>query len=141
MFMLSFFPTLVFTKSCAVWPQQSMTGSLRRLICSGLYNRLKEIVLSSDYREVDESTLPIVSKEKHKTVKGYIWMVRAVMLNQVFFHYDHGSRAQKVMIPLLRDFRGALQTDGYKVYKIYEDKKRVLPLGCWAHAEGSSRRL
>lgn len=99
-----------------------------------LYYRLKEIVLSSDYLQVDESTLPIVNEEKHKTVKGYIWMVRSVMLNLVFFHYDHGSRAQKVVIPLLKDFRGALQTDGYEVYKIYEDKKGVLPLGCWAHA-------
>lgn len=99
-----------------------------------MYYRLKEIVLSSDYIQVDESTLPVVKEEKHKTVKGYIWMVRAVMPNLVFFHYDHGSRAQKVVIPLLKDFRGALQTDGYEVYKMYEDKKGVLPLGCWAHA-------
>lgn len=61
-------------------------------------------------------------------------MVRAVMPNLVFFHYDHGSRAQKVVIPLLKDFRGVLQTDGYEVYKMYEDKKGVLPLDCWAHA-------
>lgn len=99
-----------------------------------LYYRLKEIVLSSAYLQVDESTLPIVNEEKHKTVKGYIWIVRSVMLNLVFFHYDHGSRAQKVVIPLLKDFRGALQTDGYEVYKMYEHKKGVLPLGCWAHA-------
>lgn len=99
-----------------------------------LYYRLREIVLSSNYIQVDESTLPIVKEEKHKTVKGYIWMVRAVMENLVFFHYDHGSRAQKVVIPLLKDFQDALQTDGYEVYKMYEDKKGVLPLGCWAHA-------
>ena len=99
-----------------------------------LYYRLKELVLSSDYIQVDESTIPIINEEKHKTVKGYIWMVRAVMGNLVFFYYDHGSRAQKVVIPLLRNFQGTLQTDGYEVYKIYEDKKGVLPLGCWAHA-------
>lgn len=99
-----------------------------------LYYRLREIVLSSNYIQVDESTLPIVKEEKLKTVKGYIWMVRAVMEDLVFFHYDHGSRAQKVVIPLLKDFQGALQTDGYEVYKMYEDKKGVLPLGCWAHA-------
>lgn len=99
-----------------------------------LYYRLREIVLSSNYIQVDESTLPVVKEEKHKTVKGYIWMVRDVMENLVFFHYDHGSRAQKVVIPLLKDFQGALQTDGYEVYKMYEDKKGVLPLGCWAHA-------
>ncbi len=93
-----------------------------------LYYRLKEIVLSSDYIQVDESTLPVVKEEKHKTVKGYIWMVRAVVENLVFLHYDHGTRAQKVVIPLLKDFQGALQTDGYEVYKMYEDKKGVLPL-------------
>jgi transposase len=99
-----------------------------------LYYRLKEIVLGSDYIQVDESTLPIINEEKHKTVKGYIWMVRAVLTDLVFFHYDHGSRAQRVVIPLLKHFKGALQTDGYEVYKMYEDKKGVLPLGCWAHA-------
>lgn len=99
-----------------------------------LYYRLKELVLATDYIQVDETTLPIIDNEKHKTVKGYLWMVRSVMEPLQFFHYDGGSRAQKVVLPLLKDFRGALQTDGYEVYKIYEDKRGVLPLGCWAHA-------
>lgn len=99
-----------------------------------LYYRLRELVLESDYIQVDESTLPVVNEEKHKAVKGYIWLVRSVMRDLVFFHYDQGSRAQKVVIPLLKDFRGALQTDGYEVYKMYEYKQGVLPLGCWAHA-------
>ena len=63
-----------------------------------------------------------------------MWMVRSAMDKQVFFHYDHGSRAQNVALSLLKDFQGAMQTDGYGVYKIYEQKKGVLPLGCWAHA-------
>jgi hypothetical protein len=83
---------------------------------------------------VDETTLPIVNNEKSKTVKGYIWMVRSVMESLVFFHYDQGSRAQKVVLPLLIDFKGALQTDGYGVYNVYEEKKGVTLLGCWAHA-------
>ena len=81
-----------------------------------------------------ETTLPIVDNEKSKTVKGYIWMVRSVMESLVFFHYDQGSRAKKVVLPLLIDFKGALQTDGYAVYNVYEDKKDVTLLGCWAHA-------
>jgi transposase len=99
-----------------------------------LYYRLKEIVLATDYIQVDETTLPIVNNEKSKTVKGYIWMVRSVMESLVFFHYDQGSRAQKVVLPLLIDFKGALQTDGYGVYNVYEEKKGVTLLGCWAHA-------
>ena len=99
-----------------------------------LYYRLKELVLATDYIQVDETTVPVIHNEKHKTVNGYMWMVRSVMDSQLFFHYDHGSRAQKVALALLMDFRGAMQTDGYGVYQMYEYKKGVLPLGCWAHA-------
>lgn len=99
-----------------------------------LYYKLKESVLATDYIQVDETTIPIIDNEKHKTVKSYLWLVRSVMENTLFFHYDKGSRAQKVAIELLRDFQGALQTDGYEVYSIYENKQGVLPLGCWAHA-------
>ena len=97
------------------------------------YYRLMEMVLSSDYIQSDETTIPIIDNEKHKTVKGYIWMVRAVMRDLVFFHYDHGSRAQKVVLHLFKDYQGVIQTDAYAVYDIYENKKGVLPIGCWAH--------
>ncbi len=99
-----------------------------------LYHRLRELVLSSDYIQVDESTVPVINSEKHKTVKAYLWMVRSVPKNMVFFHYDKGSRAQKVIVNLLKNFQGAIQTDGYAAYSIYEQKKGVLLLGCWAHA-------
>lgn len=99
-----------------------------------LYYRLKEIVLSCDYIQVDESTVPVINDEKHRAVKAYMWMVRSVMENLVFFHYDKGSRAQKVVVELLKDFKGAVQSDGYQAYSIYENKKGVLLLGCWAHA-------
>jgi transposase len=98
------------------------------------YYRLKEMVLNTDYIQSDETTIPIVNNEKHKTVKGYIWMVRAVMADLVFFHYDHGSRAQKVALELFKDYQGVIQSDGYAVYDMYENKKGVLPIGCWAHA-------
>ena len=99
-----------------------------------LYYRLKEIVLASDYIQVDESTVPIINNEKHQTVKAYLWVVRAVMKDLVFFHYDKGSRGQKVVIELLRNYQGAIQTDGYEAYSIYENKNGVLLLSCWAHA-------
>lgn len=98
------------------------------------YYRLKELVLTSDYIQSDETTIPIINNEKHTTIKGYIWMIRAVMGNLVFFHYDQGSRAQKVALQLFKDFQGVIQSDGYAVYDIYEHKKGVLPIGCWAHA-------
>jgi transposase len=99
-----------------------------------LYYRLKEIVLESDYIQIDESTVPVINNEKHRAVKAYLWVVRDVMKDLVFFHYDKGSRAQKVVIELLHNYKGAVQTDGYEAYSIYENKKGVLLLGCWAHS-------
>jgi transposase len=99
-----------------------------------LYDKLKETVLSTDYIQVDESTVPVINNEKHRAVKAYLWVVRSVMKDLLFFHYDKGSRAQKVVIELLHDYRGAVQTDGYEAYSVYEHKKGVLLLGCWAHA-------
>jgi len=99
-----------------------------------LYYRLKVIVLSSDYVQVDESTVPVINDEKHRAVKSYLWVVRSVMEKLMFFHYDKGSRAQKVVVELLHGYQGAVQTDGYDAYSIYENKKGVLLLGCWAHA-------
>ena len=99
-----------------------------------LYYRLKDIVLASDYIQIDESTVPVINNEKQRAVKAYLWMVRSVMDKLVFFHYDQGSRAGKVVVELLRGYKGAIQTDGYEAYSIYEHKKDVLLLGCWAHA-------
>jgi transposase len=99
-----------------------------------LYYRLKELVLATDYIQVDESTVPVIDNKKKRAVKAYLWVVRSVMDKLVFFHYDKGSRAQKVVVELLHNFKGAVQTDGYDAYSIYEHKKDVLLLGCWAHA-------
>ena len=99
-----------------------------------LYDRLRELVLSTSYIQVDESTIPIVDKEKSKTIKGYLWSVRAVQEKTMFFFYDHGSRSQKVAIGLLNGYKGALQTDGYQAYTIFDKKEGVLLLNCWAHA-------
>jgi transposase len=99
-----------------------------------LYNRLREIILATDYIQVDESTVPVIDNKKHRAVKAYLWVVRSVMENLMFFHYDRGSRGRKVVVELLKDFQGAVQTDGYEAYSIYEHKKDVLLLGCWAHA-------
>jgi len=99
-----------------------------------LYYRIKDLVLASDYIQADETVEPIINNEKHRTVKGYLWQVRAVMENLLFFHYDHGSRGKEVALGLFANFRGAMQTDGYAVYDIYEKKEGVLSLVCWAHA-------
>ena len=102
-------------------------------LLSPLYDELRKLVLGSDYVQGDESTVQVVDdNKKGATKKCYLWIVRAVMINLLFFHYDNGSRAHKVATDIFKDFEGALQSDGYEAYgKVDSD---VLLLGCWAHA-------
>jgi transposase len=100
-----------------------------------LYQALRKQVLACDYVQVDESTIPVLDKDKPgATKKGYFWVVRSPENKQLFFHYDKGSRGQHVVVELLKNFKGAIQSDGYGAYGIYEKKQDVLLLGCWAHA-------
>ena len=99
-----------------------------------LLKLLRQRVLSADYIQVDESTIPVIDNEKKRAVKGYLWVVRNPVNGEVFFHYDRGSRSEKTAMVLLHDFKGAIQSDGYQVYKRFEALEGKLMLGCWAHA-------
>jgi transposase len=100
-----------------------------------LYQVLRGKVQSCDYIQIDETTIPVVDQDKPgATRKGYHWIIRSPEERKLYFHYDQGSRSQRVAINILKDFKGAVQSDGYGAYTIYENKKDVLLLGCWAHA-------
>lgn len=99
-----------------------------------LYDHLRRRVLSTDYIQVDESTLPVIDNDKRRAVKGYLWVVRNPDNGEVFFHYDRGSRSEMTALVLLHGFNGAIQSDGYQVYKRFEALDGKLMLGCWAHA-------
>ena len=99
-----------------------------------IYDLLRAHVLACDYVQVDESTLPVIDNEKHRAVRGYVWSVVNVMTGDRFFFYEHGSRSARVAMGLLKDFRGAIQSDGYVVYEHFEGMTGKQLLGCWAHA-------
>ncbi len=99
-----------------------------------LYLKLRERVMSSDYIQMDESIIPVLDKDKPGAAKkGYHWVVRSPELKSLFFHYDKGSRARYVAVDILKDFQGAVQSDGYGAYDIYEKKRGVTLLCCWTH--------
>ena len=98
-----------------------------------LYDKLREQIMSSDYIQVDESTLPVIDNEKHRAVKGYMWAVRDALGGSVYFHYDMGSRSGDTARRLIGGYRGAVQTDGYEVYESFENAPGKRMIGCWAH--------
>lgn len=124
-------------KELGVNISSSTMGDWHAAVCEKLkllYDRLKIEVFNSDYIQVDESTLPVIDNEKHRAVKGYMWVVRNANTGDVIFHYDLGSRSTETALKLLKDFKGAIQTDGYQAYDRFEGMKGKTMLGCWAHA-------
>ena len=124
-------------KELGVNISSSTIGDWYAAVCSKLkllYDILKKEILLSEYIQVDESTLPVIDNERHRAVKGYMWVVRNAVTGEVFFHYDMGSRSTETALKLLKDFNGAIQTDGYQAYEHFEGIKGKKMLGCWAHA-------
>lgn len=98
-----------------------------------LYDLLRKQILQSEYIHVDESTVPVIDNEKHKTRKGYEWCVLDGLSGDVMFYYDRGSRAAGVARELLGGYKGNVQTDGYAAYDQFEEKSGITLHGCWAH--------
>ena len=99
-----------------------------------LYENLKHRVLSQGYLQVDETPIPVLDKSKNKkTHRGYHWVYYSPLEKTVFFDYNKG-RSREGPSKLLKNFKGYLQTDGYKVYDFFENKKEITHLNCMAHA-------
>ena len=133
---LPFYRVIQKYKELGVTISSSTIGDWYAAVCEKLkilYDRLKEDVLNSDYIQVDESTLPVIDNEKHRAVKGYMWVVRDCNTSNVIFHYDMGSRSTSTALKLLKDYKGAIQTDGYQAYERFEGMRDKKMLCCWAH--------
>lgn len=101
-----------------------------------LYLALVEEVMKADYCQADETTTPVMDKDRHKAAKEYLWMVRSVMEKLVFFHYDEGSRAGAVIESLAKKhkFKGYLQCDGFAGYETaFKTKTDVCLVNCMVH--------
>ena len=105
-------------------------------LLKSLYEELKWEVFSCDYVQADETTVPVINREKHRADKEYLWMVRSVMEKLVIFHYDGGSRAGAVIESLANqyNFKGYLQCDGFAGYETaFKTNPDVRLLNCLVH--------
>jgi transposase len=100
-----------------------------------LYNHLRKRILESHYIQADETVIPVQTKEKEgSTHKGYLWNFYSPPEGLMCFIYDKG-RGSNVPSTFLKDFSGALQTDGYTAYNALtnEHSDRIVHLACLTH--------
>jgi transposase len=101
-----------------------------------LIERMNRHILSHDIVQMDETPVQVL-KEPNKVARSrsYMWVMKGGPPGQpvVLFDYDPG-RSQSVPKRLLPDYRGYLQTDGYKAYNAVLKSKEITGVGCMAHA-------
>ena len=99
-----------------------------------LYEAQRKDILSSDYLQIDEVPWRIID-QPDKSRKGYAWQFldNRPESHGLYFLYLNGSRAGEIPRAELRNFHGAIQTDGYRVYDFFEEQDNVTLLGCMAH--------
>lgn len=99
-----------------------------------LGDALRKDVLSQDYLQVDESPIPVQHDHQEGSLRtGYHWVYHAPLIRTVLFDYRPG-RSAEFPTGVLRDFHGALQTDGYGGYEKLAAREGITGLACMAHA-------
>jgi transposase len=105
-----------------------------------LYNTLVKKVQKSNYLMADETPIPVQTSQKPgSTHKGYHWVYYSPLDKLVCFDYQKG-RSRDGPKEFLKDFKGALQSDGWRAYDIFENKKNITLLACMAHARRKFER-
>ena len=105
-----------------------------------LYQQLLFDTKVQGYLQVDETPIKVLdSRKKGATHQGYYWVYHAPLEGTVLFDYSP-TRGGIAAVPMLKNFKGYLQTDGYAVYDKYAKKKEVTHLACWAHARREFER-
>ena len=103
-------------------------------LLSILHERIVQILLSSEYIQLDETSIKVMSSEKKgKTHRGYFWASHSPQKKLAVFHYDK-RRAATFPDQFLANYQGFLQTDGYSVYEHFEKVGGIKLLACLAHA-------
>ena len=99
-----------------------------------LYEQLIFQTKTQGYLQVDETPIKVLDSDKKGAAHtGYYWVYHAPLEGIVLFDYSP-TRGGAAAVPMLGNFKGYLQTDGYGVYEKYAKKKEVTHLACWAHA-------
>ena len=98
---------------------------------------LKDTILEDAYIHFDETYHTILGGDKGSR-KGYFWSAFSHQNNLIQFIYENGSRSKTVFTNYLpKDYKGAVQTDGYSSYKALEgwDYPKAIRLGCVQHCK------
>jgi len=98
---------------------------------------LKKEVKAGPYIQMDETPLQVMGeKGRLDTSKSYMWLARGGPPEMPIVYYNYQeTRKAKFAKDFLEDYKGFLQSDGYKGYEAaLKGNKDIIHVGCLAHA-------
>lgn len=100
---------------------------------SVIYDAITQEIMKSDYCMADETTIKVLDKNKKgETHLGYFWVYYSPLIHTVCFQYRKG-RGRAGPREFFKNFKGAIQADGWQAYDIFRKREGVLLLACMAH--------
>lgn len=104
--------------------------------CGILLELLQKELLSGPLINVDETPVQVHNEPGRKnTSKSYMWVFCGGPPSAPVYLYSYDpSRESRVANDFLFDYSGFVQTDGYAGYNFLDGLKRIVHVGCWAHA-------
>lgn len=105
-------------------------------VCMPMKEALLKELITSNYLQADETPLQVMDEPNRKnTSTSYMWVYRNHRPDKkiIVFDYQQTRQAQWPK-QILKDFKGYLQTDGYKGYDWVDKHPDIIHLGCFAHA-------
>lgn len=104
---------------------------------------LKEDIVNAGYVQADETTVQVMKEPGRKNQRrSYMWCYRGHTSRYVALLYEYQeTREAKHPRAFLRNFKGYLQTDGYKGYDWVNQTPDIIHLGCMSHARRPFAKL
>lgn len=105
-------------------------------VCMPMRDAMIRGLLESNYIQADETPLQVMNEPNRKnTSTSYMWVYQTGRPDKkiILFDYRETRQAQWPK-EMLKEFKGYLQTDGYKGYDWVNSSDNIIHLGCMAHA-------
>jgi transposase len=104
--------------------------------CQLLLSAMLEEIRSGTFIQMDETTLQVLNEpDRSYESKSYMWVTIGYKNGKriVIYHY-HPTRSKEIVLEVLSNFSGYLQTDGYAGYNVETELPNIIHVGCFAHA-------
>ena len=101
-----------------------------------LLDLLHSQVLTGPLINIDETTIQVLKEPgRSPAQKSYMWLFRGGDPEKptCIFQY-HSTRSGDVASSFLKNYAGAVQSDGFSGYDFLDSNTSILHIGCWAHA-------